>query len=119
MVNPLTLLWNDRCTVQITTSVTKSNGATGKSWVTLAADEPCKLSFIKTIGQNSAASPVVGAAEVIQQTKLFLRPDLNIPAGSRIIVYHQNRVLHFEASSIESVFTNHQEIILKDVQKWA
>lgn len=119
MVNHLKRLWKDKCTIETTTSTTKPNGATGKVWSVLVEDEPCKLSFFDSVAQTNSASNVVGAAEVFQQIKLFIRPDLEIPAGSRITVIRKNRELHYEASSISEQFTNHQEIILKDVQRWA
>lgn len=122
MVNNLQRLWNDTCTIQITGNVTKPNGATGKGWETLCKNEPCKVSFFyNNTRLTSPASGGVAAFETVQQTKLFIRADLNIPAGSRItVITHKNaKVLYYESSGIPAVFTNHQEILIEGVQKWA
>ena len=120
MVNHLPTLWKDACTIQVSQAVTKPNLATGFEWVALVTDEPCKLSFFNNIRVNSPSAENGVAAAVVQQTKLFIRPDLTVPAGSRItVVTHKNSVtLYFESSGIPSVFTDHQEILIESVQKW-
>lgn len=121
MVNYISTLWKDSCTIQTVQTVTKENLATGFEWIDLVTDEPCKLSFYNNIRVNSPSADNKIAAAVVQQTKLFIRPDLSIPAGSRItIVTHKNnKTLYFEASGIPSIFTDHQEILIEGVQKWA
>lgn len=117
----LRTLWQDRCTIQIMTEYTKPNSAKGKRLVTLTEDEPCKLSYFNGVHVNSPSSDTPLAAQVVQRAKLFVRPDLDIPAGSRITVTtHTNGiVLYFENSGIPAYFTNHQEISLEARQKWA
>ena len=117
----LKMLWKDTCTIIVKQEITKANGATGFSDVALCTDEPCKVSFFNNNRLNEAASVGLNAAEVFQQAKLFIKPDLNIPEGSSItVVTHQNnKTLHFKCSSTPATFTNHQEILMEVDKKWA
>ena len=116
----LRALWKDRCTIQVTVEYTKPNKAKGKRFVTLAENEPCKLSYFNNVRVNSPSVDTPMAAQVFQQAKLFIRPDLDIPAGCRITVttHTNNIVLYFANSGVPSYFTNHQEILLEVKQKW-
>lgn len=114
-------LWKDRCFIQSSVEYTKANKAKGRKWQTLVSEEPCKLSFFNNVRLNNTSVELPMAAQVFQQAKLFIRPDLNIPAGCRItVVTHKNNItLYFENSGIPAFFTNHQEIFLEVKQKWA
>ena len=85
--------------------------------VPLLEDAPCKLSFEKltsTDGDNVAAK--------FQNVKLFLSPDIEIPAGCKIIVnrFHDvQRKFTFSHSGEAGVFTHHQEIYLELWKGWA
>lgn len=121
MVNSLPLLWKDRCTIRVNQAYTKPNGATGFGEVALCEDEPCKLSFFNNFKMNDSATVGFNAADVFQNIKLFIKPDYNIPEGSKVtVVTHQNRkTLHYKSSGSPSIFTNHQEIILEIDKEWA
>ena len=76
----------------------------------LIQDQPCKLSF-ETLTSTSG-DPV---AVVSQTAKLFLSPDVEIPAGCKIVVTRFNnleRKFTYSKSGEAGVFTNHQEIQL-------
>lgn len=118
----LRLLWKDKCKIEVTQASVQANGATAMAWTILCDEEPCKLSFYNAVGQNGTAKTERdSAAGTFQQVKLFLRPDLEIPAGSRITVttHTNNRTLYYKKSGISELFTNHQEINVESVQKWA
>jgi len=121
MVNHLPMLWRDTCTIIQKQTMTKTNGATGFSDVALCTDEPCKLSFFNNFKMNDSTKVNLVSAGVFQNIKLFIRPDLVIPEGSKITVTtHDNgRTLHYKSSGSPSVFTNHQEIILEVDKEWA
>lgn len=116
--NALRTLWKDQCTIQVAVEYTKPNKAKSKRFVTLTENEPCKLSY--NVRVNSPSVDTTMAAQVFQQAKLFIRPDLDVPAGSRITIatHANNHVLYFENSGVPSYFTNHQEIMLEVKQKW-
>ena len=104
-------LWKDRCTVykreKVKDPVTKLTDFEEKP---LLQDQPCKLSF-ETLTSTSG-DPV---AVVSQTAKLFLSPDVEIPAGCKIVVTRFNnleRKFTYSKSGEAGVFTNHQEIQL-------
>ena len=104
-------LWKDRCTVykreKVKDPVTKLTDFEEKP---LIQDQPCKLSF-ETLTSTSG-DPV---AVVSQTAMLFLSPDVEIPAGCKIVVTRFNnleRKFTYSKSGEAGVFTNHQEIQL-------
>ena len=76
--------------------------------VELVADEPCRLSF-STVKEASQTSTVANVSQVV---KLFIRPELEIAAGSKITVTQNGRTTKNVASGAPEVHSNHQEIIL-------
>lgn len=111
-------LWKDRCTVykreKVKDSTTKLTDFEEKP---LFQDQPCKLSF-ETLN-SSSGDPV---AVVSQTVKLFLSPDLEIPAGCKIVVTRFNdleRKFTYSKSGEAGVFTNHQEIQLVPFEGYA
>lgn len=111
-------LWKDRCTVykreKVKDSTTKLTDFEEKP---LFQDQPCKLSF-ETLN-SSSGDPV---AVVSQTVKLFLSPDLEIPAGCKIVVTRFNdleRKFTYSKSGEAGVFTNHQEIQLVPFKGYA
>lgn len=123
MVNPaqrraLERLWKDRCTiigrVKASDPVTKQTKFQEKP---LLEDQPCKLSFEKLTSTDGDH-----AAGKFQNVKLFLSPDVEIPAGCKIVVRRFNdleREFTFSHSGESGVFTNHQEIYLDNWKGWA
>lgn len=111
-------MWRDRCTVIQRVKVTDPDTKlTDFSETPLLENQPCKLSFEKltsTDGENTAAK--------FQNVKLFLSPDVVIPAGCKIVVQRFNEVdreFTFSNSGEAGVFTNHQEIYLTIWKGWA
>ena len=111
-------LWKDRCTVyhrvKVTDPKTKLTDFEEKP---LLQDQPCKLSF-ETL--NSTDGDHV--ATVAQSVKLFISPDVEIPAGCKIVVIRFNdleRTFTYSRSGEPGIFTNHQEIMLEPFRGWA
>ena len=121
MVDILKRMWKDACTIQITKEVKDLDGISSKVWINLCENEPCKLSFYDDHTRIDSSRRSPNALPLFQQTRLFIRPDLVIPEGSRItIVTHKNnRTLYFETSGVPALFTNHQEILIEGVKEWA
>ncbi|MCM1297132.1 MAG: hypothetical protein NC311_16450 [Muribaculaceae bacterium] len=122
MVNPhrkaLERMWKDRCSVFVHTEITDPDtNLTDFQETPLFEDQPCKLSFEKqtTTDENHVAT-------VTQGVKLFLSPDLVIPAGCKIVVKRFNeleREFEYSQSGEAAPFTNHQEITLTLWEGWA
>lgn len=111
-------LWKDRCTVyhrvKVTDPKTKLTDFDEKP---LLQDQPCKLSF-ETL--NSTDGDHV--ATVAQSVKLFISPDVEIPAGCKIVVARFNdleRTFTYSRSGEPGIFTNHQEIMLEPFKGYA
>lgn len=111
-------LWKDRCTVyhrvKVTDPKTKLTDFDEKP---LLQDQPCKLSF-ETL--NSTDGDHV--ATVAQSVKLFISPDVEIPAGCKIVVTRFNdleRTFTYSRSGEPGIFTNHQEIMLEPFKRYA
>lgn len=105
-------LWKDRCSVFVRKKVTDpTTKLTDFVETPLLQDQPCKLSF-ETL-TSSSGDPV---AAITQTVKLFLSPDVEIPAGCKIVVTRFNdleRKFTYSKSGEAGVFANHQEILLE------
>lgn len=112
MPNPLARLWKDRCTIFIKKKVTDPfTKLTDFVEIPVINEEPCKLSF-QTLAVNEEGD---AAAKLTQSVKLFLSPDLEIPAGCKIVVKRFgviNREFVYARSGEPGIFTNHQEVPL-------
>ena len=122
MVNPhrkaLERMWKDRCSVFVQAEITDlDTNLTDFQETPLFEDQPCKLSFEKqtTTDENHVAT-------VAQGVKLFLSPDVVIPAGCKIVEKRFNdleREFVYSQSGEAAPFTNHQEITLTLWEGWA
>ncbi len=70
---------------------------------------PCHLSFQKV----SAAQAAGGTEEIEQVIKLFLAPELDIRAGSKIVVIQNKKTTVYQRSGVAAVYSSHQEVILE------
>lgn len=77
--------------------------------------QPCRLSF--------SASPAVserdGANIPKQVIKVFMDPNVQVKAGSKIVVTQNGRTTAYKNAGEPAVYTNHQEITLDIFEKWA
>lgn len=83
--------------------------------VTICENQPCRLSY----NYYPNAEQTRTTANIIQTVKLFIAPELEILAGSKITVTQNNVTRIYVASGTAAVYTNHQEINLIDEQKEA
>lgn len=108
--NAIGSLYSGKCTItqhqKVFNYVTKT---TSLEEVVLCEDEPCRLSHM-TIG---AADNTDTVAKIVQTIKLFIRPEIIIPAGSKIEVSQNGRVKKYIASGESAVYSNHQEVVLE------
>lgn len=110
------LLYKGLCTVKVWQEVEDPiTHATGHKEVTLFTDQKCKLSYEK----QTSTTPAGGPALIAQTTKLFIAPELDIPAGSKIIVTQHGKTVEFARSGEPAVYTDHQEIMLEAFERYA
>jgi len=111
-------LWQDRCSIFIQEEVTDPDThLTDFQETPLLKDQPCKLSF-ETLSSTDGDE----VATIQQVVKLFISPDVKIPAGCKIVITRPNeteRTFTYTRSGEPGVFSNHQEIMLEPFRGWA
>lgn len=110
------MLWKGTCTIYIRQEKQNPvNKRTEFDEIPVYTDEPCKLSFetLTTTAENGTA------ATVTQKTKLFIAPEIEIPAGSKITVTQNGKTADYEQSGEPGMFTNHQEVMLDLFKGWS
>lgn len=109
-------LYEDKCSVIEKQEVFDGTRKVHKDKeVEVIKEEPCRLSF-ETLKADEEANP---AQKVVQDTKLFLRPDIVVKEGSKIVVKHNGREDIYARSGIPAVYVTHQEIMLKPFERWS
>ena len=77
--------------------------------VTVVPNQPCRLSF-KTI---TMAQEGTGATRLVQVIKVFISPEIEVKAGSRLVITQNGKRAEYKASGEPALYSNHQEIILE------
>lgn len=109
-------LYIGKVTVTEHQKIVKANKSTGFKDVVVLEDQPCRLSH-KTINQTDAQDN--GAAALTQVTKLFLDPDIEVKAGSKLTVTQNGVTTDYSCSGKPAFYTSHQEIVLTLWKGWA
>ncbi len=99
------LLYRDKCTIveykPIKDPVSKR---TNNKEVIVLENQPCKLSY-----KNITSTEEGKVAKLTQTIKLFISPNINIKAGSKLIINNKEYVRSGESA----IYPNHQELILE------
>lgn len=103
------------CSVYESVKVKKENGSTGREEKAVYIDLPCKISFSSSPKTKSGER----VSEVEQVVKLFLAPEIDIKAGSKICVTQNGKTTHYKNSGEASLYPTHQEILLEILKEWA
>lgn len=104
-----------QCTITEHQKVKKRNGSTTFEEVVVLSKKPCKLSFEKIANNNQTNS----AAILIQTTKLFIAPEIQIKPGSKITVVQNNVTTEYKSSGEPAMYQTHQEIMLELFKGWS
>ena len=114
-------LWTDRCDIFVREPVRDS--ATGRVVFTerrVHADLPCRVSFRLSFETVSGVREVGDAAVAAGQTvKLFLAPEIEVPAGSKIVLRRGRHEMAFARTGVPAIFTGHQEVRMERFERWA
>lgn len=103
------MTYTDTCTVTQSEKYKKVNKTTSFRDVTVYTDEPCRLSF-RTVNSATGTGTVT---KIAQTVTLFISPDIDIKAGSKITVTHDGRTTDYKRSGFPAVYKTHQEIPLE------
>ena len=77
--------------------------------VEVIKDQPCRLSYSSI--PSTTQTDTINA--VSQSIKLFIAPEVNIPAGSKIVVTQNGRTTVYKNSGQPAIYSTHQEINLE------
>lgn len=77
--------------------------------VEVIKDQPCRLSYSSI--PSTTQTDTINA--VSQSIKLFIAPEVNIPAGSKIVVTQNGRTTVYKNSGQPAIHFTHQEINLE------
>lgn len=130
MVDVASKLYGSVCTIIENEKYISDNGATNFRRKVVVENEPCRLSYSSfSYGKNgdngiyysSKESKNSGnmAYSSLQVIKLFIRPDIKIKNGSRVIVEQNGIKEEFINSGKPAVYSGHQEVMLMLKSEWA
>ena len=102
-------MYIDTCKISVNVkTVDEKTHVTRQKWTVLAEDEPCRLSFLSFPANGESDTTDV----MMQSVKIFLRPELVVPAGSRIDVTRSGRTVSYKRGGAVALYPTHQEIEL-------
>ena len=109
--------YRDLCTVYEYRDVTDGKSKlTRKEEVAVLEDIACRLSFELLYGVSQTDT----GAQTAQRVKLFIAPEVRIPAGCKITVkLSGGEVLSYGLSGVPAVYPTHQEIRMEPFEEWA
>lgn len=110
------MFYTGTCTVVEYQEVKKANKSTAFEEVVVLENQPCRLSY-STIDRTSGTD--TGASSIVKITKLHISPDINVKAGSKIIVTQNNATEVYKNSGEPAIYTTHQEIVLELFEGWS
>ena len=108
-------LYDGKCTITEHQKVKKENKSTGFQDVMVHEDIPCRLSF-KTI--NNTNQTETSASAVVQITKVFLSPEIQVKPGSKLTITQNDVTTEYKSSGEPAFYSTHQEIILELFERW-
>lgn len=112
--NPLATLWIGRATIYEYQDVTDPNTfQTKQELVPVVVDEPCRVSFSGARYGEGVVVVAGGVPNTEERIMLFIRPDLDIKAGSVIEVTQRGVTTKYKGSSQTPKYTYHQEVTLE------
>lgn len=109
-------LYDGKCTITEHQKVKKENKSTGFQDVVVLEDVPCRLSF-KTI--NNTNQTDTAASAVVQITKVFLAPEIQVKPGSKLTITQNDVTTEYKSSGEPAFYSTHQEIVLELFKGWA
>lgn len=108
-------LYSGICTITEHQKYLKENKSTGFKDVVVLENQPCRLSFEKITSTNQTES----ASSLIQTTKLFIAPEIQIKPGSKITVTQNGVTTEYKRTGEPAIYETHQEIILELFKGWS
>lgn len=108
-------LYTDTCTVIEYQEYQKANKSTGHHEVPVLENQPCKLSYESA----NSASDTESASVLVQTVKVFLAPEINVKAGSKLSITRKGITTDYKNSGEPARYDTHQEITLELFKGWS
>lgn len=109
-------MYDGTCTIIEHQKVKLPNKSTGFKDIVVLEDIPCRLSFNTVTNTNQTE---VGASAVIQSTKVFIAPEIQVKPGSKLAITQNDVTTEYKSSGQPAIYTTHQEIELELFERWA
>ena len=109
-------MYSGKCTITEHQKIKKENKSTAFQDVVVHEDIPCRLSF-KTI--NNTNQTETNASAVVQVTKVFLSPEIQVKPGSKLTIMQNDVTTEYKSSGEPAFYSTHQEIVLELFKGWA
>lgn len=109
------------CDVVEYNAVKRENGSVGFSEVVVIEKLPCRVSFGSKKRSFDSSKPTVEtvtATKLGQQIKLFVSPEVDIKAGSKIITTQNGLVTVYKNTGQPIMHGSHQEISVSLFEGW-
>ena len=119
--NAFNTLYKDVCNIYEKQKVKREDHSTIEQEVKVIGNEPCRIDF----DTEPNADTTTGVAIAPQTITLFIRPDINIKAGSKIevtftdIVSGEQETKYYAKGGESAKYMTHQEIALTLFDKYA
>lgn len=108
-------LYTDRCDIFIFDSIKNlETNITENQKVLICEKQPCRISYKNLQSVEQGITPAIN-----QVIKLFISGNIEIPAGSFIEVFRNEKKTLYKSSGIPALYSNHQEIILENATEYA
>lgn len=108
-------LYDGKCTITEHQKVQKENKSTGFQDVIVQEEIPCRLSFNTVNNANQTET----AASIVQITKVFLAPEIQVKPGSKLTITQNGVTTDYKSSGEPAFYSTHQEIVLELFKGWA
>ena len=107
-------LYDSVCTIIVSEEYEKENGATAFHDVVKFENQPCRISQQSVTKANN--NFVV--SEVDKVINLYIASELDIPAGSKILVTYNDVTTEYKNTGVPARYDTYQKIQLEIVGRW-
>lgn len=106
-----------KCTISEYKKVPVGDGSTEFQETIVLENQPCRLSFSSSPSTNGNSDNT--AQSVIQITKIFISPEINLKSGSKLTVTQNGITKAYKNSGEPAIHATHQEIIVDLFKGWS
>lgn len=108
------IMYTDTCSIYNQQKI-KVNNKTKFESVLVVENEPCRLSY----DSPKIAVQTESSANISNNAKLFISPQIDVAEGSRIEVVREGKPYQFKCSGMPLIYPTHQEIKIEKAEVYA